>query len=200
MFIVLEGIDGAGISTQARLLVVYLESKGKNVLLTKEPTNNEIGKLIRSALRKEWNASLEALQLLFVADRAQHLFSEILPALKEGKIVVCDRYFFSTIAYGMLELKKEWLKQLNERFLKPDITFILDVPASVSLERIKRAREQIELFEEEKKLTKVRNHFLELAKEYENCFVIDGTKTIEEVHEEIKKIVNEKLKISNNNQ
>ena len=192
-FIVFEGIDGAGLSTQAFLLQEYLKKKGFEVVLTKEPTNNLIGGLIRASLKKEWKTSARALQLLFSADRSHHLEFEILPALEKGKIVISDRYFFSTIAYGMLELEKEWLKALNSKFLIPDITIILDVPVEVSLKRIGKGRSNTEPFEEREKLEKVRENYIELSKEYENCFVVDASKSIDEVQEEIRRIVDSKI-------
>ena len=194
-FIVFEGIDGAGLTTQAELLEKYLRSKKYEVVLTKEPTNNLIGGIIRAALKKEWSTSNRTLQLLFSADRAHHLEKEIIPALENGKIVISDRYFISTIAYGMIELEKDWLKALNSKFLLPDIIFMIDVPVEVSIKRIKASRFGFELFEEKKKLEKIRNNFLELSKEYKNCFVINGNRSIEEVHKEIVKIVEEKLKL-----
>jgi dTMP kinase len=193
--IVFEGIDGAGLTTQAELLEKYLKEKKYEVVLTKEPTNNLIGGLIRAALKKEWLTSNRTLQLLFSADRAHHLEKEIIPALENGKIVISDRYFVSTIAYGMIELEKDWLKALNSKFLLPDAIFIIDVPVEVSIGRIKASRFRFELFEERKKLEKIRNNFLELSKEYKNCFVINGNRSIEEVHKEIVKIVEEKLKL-----
>jgi dTMP kinase len=194
-FIVFEGIDGAGLTTQAELLEKYLRNKKYEVVLTKEPTNNLIGGIIRAALKKEWITSNRTLQLLFSADRAHHLEKEIIPALENGKIVISDRYFISTIAYGMIELEKDWLKALNSKFLLPDIIFIIDAPVEVSIERIKASRFGFELFEERKKLEKIRNNFLELSKEYKNCFVINGNRSIEEVHKEIVKMVEEKLKL-----
>lgn len=193
--IVFEGIDGAGLTTQSHMLEKYLKEKKYEVVLTKEPTNNLIGGIIRAALKKEWLTSNRTLQLLFSADRAHHLEKEIIPALEDGKIVISDRYFISTIAYGMIELEKDWLKALNSKFLLPDIIFIIDVPVEVSIERIKASRFGFELFEEKKKLEKIRNNFLELSKEYKNCFVINGNRSIEEVHKEIVKIVEEKLKL-----
>jgi dTMP kinase len=193
--IVFEGIDGAGLTTQSQMLEKYLKEKKYEVVLTKEPTNNLIGGIIRAALKKEWLTSNRTLQLLFSADRAHHLEKEIIPALEDGKIVISDRYFISTIAYGMIELEKGWLKALNSKFLLPDIIFIIDVPVEVSIERIKASRFGFELFEEKKKLEKIRNNFLELSKEYKNCFVINGNRSIEEVHKEIVKIVEEKLKL-----
>lgn len=193
-FIVFEGIDGAGLTTQATLLENYLRKKGYNVILTKEPTSGLIGGLIRAALKKEWKTSNEVLQLLFSADRAHHLNEEIIPALKAGKIVISDRYFLSTIAYGMVEVDKNWLKTINSSFLAPDITIILDVPVEISIERIKAARFGFELFEEREKLEKIRKNFIELSKEYPNCFVVDASRTIDDIHKEIVRIVENILK------
>jgi dTMP kinase len=91
VLIVLEGADGAGLSTQTAVLAAHLRSKGEVVISTKEPTSSHIGNLIRSALKHEWKPSPRALQLLFAADRAHHLENEIEPALRANKIVVSDR-------------------------------------------------------------------------------------------------------------
>jgi len=194
-FIVFEGIDGAGLTTQANLLEKALKKAGYKVVLTKEPTNGLIGGLIRACLKNEWKTSLLSLQLLFAADRAHHLEKEILPALKKGKIVICDRYLLSTIAYGMISLEKEWLKFINSKFLQPDLTILLDLSVEVSLKRIKLSRFGAELFEKKEELRKVRKNYLKLAKEFPNVYVIDASRSIEEVHEEVKKLVNRVLKI-----
>src|SRR3989338_2983887 len=104
-FIVFEGLDGAGSSTQANRLADYLRLSGKKAIVTKEPTNNMIGGLIRGQLTSDWKTWPECLQLLFSADRAHHLEKEIIPLLKQGITVITDRYFFSTLAYGALEIK-----------------------------------------------------------------------------------------------
>ncbi|HDH91671.1 MAG TPA: dTMP kinase [Candidatus Aenigmarchaeota archaeon] len=194
-FIVFEGIDGAGLSTQALLLESRLRKSGYKVVLTKEPTNGLIGGLIKACLKNEWKTSLTALQILFAADRAHHLSYEIIPSLKKGKIVICDRYILSTIAYGMIELEREWLEALNSKFLKPDITFLIDIPVEVSLKRIKAARFGAEIFEKRRQLEKVRKNYLKLISSAKNSFVIDGTKPIEEVHEDIIKIVKGVLRL-----
>lgn len=185
-FIVFEGLDGSGQSTQAVKLVDFL----KKAHLTKEPTPNLIGGLIRSQLNRDWKSSQECLQLLFCADRAYHLEKEIIPLLKRGINVICDRYFFSTVAYGALEIKdRDWLLDLNKNFLLPDAIILLKVSAKVCLERIYKNRYNIALFEKEELLTKVWKNFEKLSKEFENVFVVDGEKSIEKVSEDIKKIV-----------
>ena len=127
-FIVFEGLDGSGQSTQAQLLKDFLMKRGHKVHLTKEPTSNLIGGLIRGQLTNEWKTSPECLQLLFAADRAHHLEKEIIPLLKKEVIVISDRYFFSTVAFGATEIKdKDWLLKINQKFLLPDIIFFFQL-------------------------------------------------------------------------
>lgn len=187
--IAIEGCDGSGLSTQAKLLCEWLRSKNQDVLQTKEPTENFVGRVIRSILRKEIITDQKTLQLLFCADRAHHLESEIMPALERGKIVVTDRYIMSTLAFGSLAVDGEWLKKLNEKFPKPDLTIVIDVPEDVSLERIKNSRPKIELFEEIEKLKKIRENYKRLSKEFQNTVTINGTKGVEEVFDNVKSAI-----------
>ena len=188
-FIVFEGIDGSGKTIQAQLLFEYLKKRGFDVILTREPTDGPIGKLIRSALKKKWKAANVTLQLLFSADRSHHLATEIIPSVEEGKIVISDRYAFSTIAYGSLDIDEKWLEEINSKFIQPDVIFILDLPVDIAIDRIKSNRSVIELFEEKEKLEKIRKTYLTLAEKYPNCYVIDATKSVEEIHSEIKEVV-----------
>ena len=194
ILIAFEGIDGAGLTTQAVLLKQHLEQKGYDTLLTKEPTNGLIGGLVRACLRGEWHTSNRVLQLLFTADRAHHLEYEVIPALNSGRIVICDRYMFSTIAYGSLELEYEWLKQLNSKFPVPDLTVIIDVKPETSIRRIRSSRVGYELFEDLGRLENVRRVYIELiVKDFRNMHVVDGEGSIDQVHSEVKRIVDEYL-------
>lgn len=201
-FIVFEGLDGSGQSTQAGKLLDFLnsaEEKSKlgrrRAHLTKEPTSNLIGGLIRSQLTHEWKSSQECLQLLFASDRAHHLEKEIIPLLKKGVTVICDRYFFSTVAYGLLDIKDmDWLLALNKKFILPDIIFLLKVPAKTCVERIMTARYEINLFEKEEKLRQVWRNYETLAKSFKNIYLIDGQRPIETIHQEIAKIIINKFK------
>lgn len=179
-FIVLEGLDGAGITTQARLLAEALRRRGESVLLTKEPTEREVGQLIRRALRREVNITGLALQLLFMADRAQHLKEEILPFLARGT-VVCDRYLYSTIAFGSLEADEAYLMRANEPFRRPDLAILLDAEPSACQERLRRAGRGLELFEDEGRARRVREAFLRLAARYGEMRVVDANPPIQEV-------------------
>lgn len=180
MFIAFEGLDGSGSSTQSRLLKEKLEKKGMPVTLTKEPTADEpIGALIRSALQKKWSCSPEALQLLFTADRAEHLKNIILPALRKDSAVITDRYFFSTLAYGALAVADwNWLKDLSRLFPVPDFTFLLKLDPAVCIQRIRGRGQAFELFEEQQKLEKIWRNYEKIANEYPNIHIIDASQTI----------------------
>lgn len=194
-FIVFEGLDGSGSSTQAEKLVAYLKSKKIKAILTKEPTNNIIGGLIRGQLTHDWKSSQECLQLLFAADRAHHLQKEIIPALQNGLWVVCDRYLFSTIAFGSLEIpEKDWLVILNERFLMPDLNIILKVSPEICLKRMQASRFSLELFENKDKLTRVWRAYQWLSEKFfDYSTIIDGQQPITEISEQIKQLINDKF-------
>ncbi len=188
-FIAFEGLDGSGQSTQMGLLTQALTEKGIRVHQTKEPTNNIIGGLIRGQLTKDWTTCPECLQLLFAADRSHHLEREVIPAMQKGFIVMTDRYKYSSIAFGALETDKDWLIAINSKFPVPDLIFYLDVPAEVCMERIKASRFEFELFEEQRKLEQIRNHYLDLAKDHEQFKVINANRPKEEIAAEIAEIV-----------
>ena len=191
-FIAFEGIDGSGKTTQASRLYDWFnkDSKKPVAYLTREPTNSMIGGLVRSRLTSDWKSGHECLQLLFSADRAYHLEKEIIPLLKKDIIVITDRYFFSTIAYGAVEIKNaEWLVEINKQFILPDITFIIKVSPRICFERMESARFHIELFEKEEILTRVWQNYENLSKRFKNVNIIDGERPIEEVFSQIKKVV-----------
>lgn len=194
--IAIEGCDGSGLSTQTKLLCEFLRSEGREVLQTKEPTESFVGKAVRSVLRKEVITDQKTLQLLFCADRAHHLESEIMPALEKGKIVVTDRYIMSTLAFGSLDVDMGWLKKLNEKFPVPDLTIIIDVPEDVSIRRIKSSRPETELFEETGKLKKIRENYKALSEDFPNALTLDGTKTVEEVFKGVKSAVERTLNLN----
>ncbi len=189
-FIVLEGLDGSGNTTQSGLLYDAFKAQKKKVHLTREPTSYLLGGLIRSFISHDWTSSPECLQLLFCADRAHHLEKEVIPLLKKGVTVICDRYFFSTVAYGGLHIKDtEWLVELNKHFILPDVTFLLSVSSKALKERMESSRFTLELFEQEEKLKKVWPNYLALEKQFDNVRVIDGDRPKEVVTQDMLKIL-----------
>lgn len=191
VFIVLEGIDGCGKTTQALMLKNWLCKKGFDVLLTKEPTSGSpSSKKIRKILNKKEKASPFALQKLFVKDRKWHLEKKVIPALKKNKIVISDRYFFSTIAYGAgvdrLSLKK--LESFNKNFLKPDFVFYIDASPKTVIKRITKRGGQKTIFEKQEKLKKVSEVYKKLLKKYK-MIKIDGKASIQEICKKIKNML-----------
>ena len=190
IFIVFEGPDGSGQSTQADLLIKWFEKRNVKAYLTKEPTKSLIGGIIRSILKAEWKVNMRTLQLLFSADRDHHLNREIVPYLERGINVISDRYLLSTLAFGSLEENLDWLKQINSNFPEPDLTFILNVPGQVCAERIAKNRFGFEIFETADKLEKIKENYLGLKFYHKNTHVIKGDhRKPEEIHGEIAKIV-----------
>ncbi|HDI73374.1 MAG TPA: dTMP kinase [Candidatus Altiarchaeales archaeon] len=187
MFIVIEGIDGCGKSTQARLLFEWLMENGHDVLLTAEPTRNRIGIFIREILSGSEKADPKTLALLFTADRYEHLENEVGPALSDGKIVISERYFHSTIAYQSAQgVSREWLNDLNYFVLKPGLTILLDVKPEIAIKRIKRT-ETNEIFENRDFLEKVHKEYLR----FDDVKRVDANPRPEIVFDEIKEIVSE---------
>lgn len=192
-FIVLEGLDGSGISTQSALLETVLSKKGYKTLLTKEPTSGLIGGMIRSALREDWSTSFKSLQLLFCADRAKHLEDEIEPALAKGRVVICDRYLFSTLAYGFAAgVDWHWLYNVNREFRLPDLTIFIDISPDISITRIEAGREKREVFEKRETLGKVRKAYMNLAKRF-RFKVVNGEQSREDIGKEVSLIVSKFL-------
>jgi len=189
LFIVLEGLDGSGTTTQAKLLGEYLKSKGYKAEKTSEPSSNLIGGLIRGVLTRQWHLNPAGLQLLFAADRAHHLENFVLPALKKKQVIISTRYFFSSLAFGALDLDRKWLAEINKNFLIPDITIFLDTDPAECLRRIAKTRIRREFFEQRKKLEKVRKEYQRLPGKYTRFRKIDGNRKAEEVFEEIKKVI-----------
>lgn len=185
-FISVEGLDGSGSSTQINLLEKKLKNLQKKVFITKEPTENEIGKVIRKVLTKKLKIPADALQLLFTADRSLHLQKEVIPHLKSGDTVITERYFWSTIAFGSIDMDISWLVELNKNFIQPDTTFFLDVMPAVCIKRIHKSRDDTELFEIEEKLSKVEEGYKKILKKFPNKMnVINGERNVEDINEDI---------------
>ncbi len=198
LFIAFEGLDGSGEEIQASLLYGLLKQKGYNSYLTREPTDHLIGGLIKGALVGEWSTDARALQLLFAADRANHLAKEIEPKLETGKIVITDRYAFSSIAFGSTSIgDTNWLEGINSQFIMPDLVFLIKVRPKICAARLKQSRYDLELFKKEEQLAKVEEAYAKLALKHKNIYVIDGEREEAEILGEIAAIVEKALKEKN---
>jgi dTMP kinase len=189
-FIVIEGLDGSGKSTQMAKLAEFLRKRGNDVVETFEPTDGKIGKEIRNILKEHRKMDSTDFQMLYVKDREEHLREVIEPALREGKIVLCDRYMVSTLAFGSIggaDLEK--LKIENENFPVPEITVFIDVTPEECIKRIKKRGEGIDLFEKEEKLKIARGTYLKIGETYSEFKVVDGNRSKEEIFEDVKKLV-----------
>lgn len=188
-FIVLEGIDGSGISTQIEALRVWCERQSVKVYVTKEPSDGPIGAQLKAALTHRITYSADVMALLFAADRLDHLENDVLPRLKEGINVISDRYYLSSFAYQGEDVPMARLRMINSPSPRPDITLFLDVPVEECLKRwstdVWRSHDRLQLFEKEDILRSVRESYLNLIgtlrKEGERIEVIDGRLPIEDV-------------------
>ena len=190
-FIVLEGGDGSGKTTQARALYSALRHEGYKVHLTAEPSRSTAGRLIQRKILHGKKTSPEVEALLFAADRFLHLESEILPALADGKIVVCDRYMYASFAYqGAQGVDSHWLREINRFAVKTDLALYLDVPAETGMSRIKRKKSVLEKPELQ---GRVRDEYLRLVQAGE-LTLVDGTQPIRKVGENILDLVTRRLR------
>ena len=201
MFITLEGIEGSGKTSQARAVVGYLEERGHRCLLTREPGGTRIGRQIRSILLDPENRDVApaAELLLYMADRAQHIQTLILPALRSGRTVICDRYVDATVVYqGYARgLDMDLIARLHDRVLgglKPDLTVVLDLPPETGLARAWRQIETGERAGSESRFEKedldfhrkIREGYLNLARLHPDRFrVVDADRSPERVREDI---------------
>lgn len=191
IFVVFEGLDGSGKGAIIKEVEKFLLSKGfpeEKILLTAEPTRGLYGRKVRELLKSSVDPDVNAKQFLdlYVADRKEHIEKEILPALEDGKIILCDRYKYSTFVYQSLQgIAASVIEGLHKGMPVPDIVFVLDVPVNAALERINSdtKREHLESFEKTGFLEKVRKGFLNIRKIFprENIIVVDASGALNEV-------------------
>ncbi len=195
LLIVFEGIDGTGKSTQVHLLAEALERRGYDVVTTREPTSGKYGQKIRTLFSSRNTVSPEEELRLFLEDRREHVDQVINPALARGKIVITDRYYFSTAAYqGAAGHDVETILAANEKFApEPDLVLLLLLSPSESISRIENNRkETLNDFEQEAELRKVAEIFLGIRRDF--IVRIKASGTPETVHAEIINIVGKVLK------
>ena len=195
IFVVMEGTDGSGTTTQGNLLAAALRAGGLEVLRTREPSDGPIGVLIRQGLRGEWShrPAASPVALLFAADRVDHCQVEIDPALAAGHAVICDRYLGSSLAFQVVDgaggIDGPWLLAANRFARVPDVTIWLDVPVELALQRIDARGIPRERFEVEETLRAVRERYAALWRsppaQLGPVARVDGSGTIGEVHARI---------------
>lgn len=185
--VVFEGLDGAGTTTQNKLLKEKLESYGKEVFLTHEPTDNPIGRVVRDVLQHKFETTPEALALLYASDRHDHLYNKdygMKNHLDKGEIVLADRYFYSSIAYQGVECDLDFVRRINS-FPSPGYVIFIDTPVDHCISRIEKRGEEKELFDRVEYLEKVRaNYQSELSRlpSDTKVLIVDGTLDIEAIH------------------
>lgn len=189
-FIVFEGIDGSGKTTQINLLKRHIEENNFICHTTKEPTGRPVGCLLRQCLAGSVKTDELTLAALFAADRLDHILNDddgLLKKLEEGISVISDRYILSTYAYQSVRVPFDWVKDLNSMAagkIHPDCHIFIDTDPGTALERISEGRHKTEIFENKKRLTEVRKRYFELfeeLKDTENIIIVDGTKSIGEI-------------------
>lgn len=193
-FIVFEGIDGSGKSTQIQNISKRLKTENLKVYTTFEPTDGPVGSLIRQMLSGKIATDQKTIASLFVADRTDHLMNSengIQKKINQGDIVLCDRYYFSSYAYHAQYIDMEWVihaNSLNAEILKPDLTIFIDVDPEICFKRIKLSRTDFEMYEQIDVMKNVRiNYFkaFDRLKDSEKIAVVDGNRSPEKVEDAI---------------
>jgi len=193
-FIVFEGIDGSGKSTQIERLGKKLKTNDIDVYQTFEPSDGSVGTMIRKMLQGELEIDQRTIALLFAADRTDHILNKkngILNMVEKGQVVLCDRYYFSSYAYHSQYLDMDWviaINSINADLLKPDLHIFIDVDPERCFQRLKARRKTLELYEKIEVLNKVRQLYFTIfdkLAENEHIVIIDGNGDEDMVEENI---------------
>lgn len=202
-FVVLEGIDGAGTTTQSALAARNLRAEGLSVWETREPSDGPIGTLARQALKGRLGLPAftgglteRTLALMFAADRLDHLEAEILPALRRGEVVICDRYLLSSLAYQGATCPIEWVEQINAGAISPDLTLFLDVGLETAARRRATRGGHEEIFEGADRQRRVSRQYdlaIRRLQKRERIVRIAGDRPPEEVAGEVLKAIRKSL-------
>lgn len=199
-FIVFEGLDGAGTTTQAARLAAFLRDHGRSCVETCEPTDLLLGRTLRTALRGQWGETGEgelnpgSVALLFAADRLDHLTRRVNPALEAGDIVISDRYVYSSMAYQGSLLEPTWVSTINGLARNPHLTLYVRVSVETAMSRLSARGDAREIYEKEAMLRSVYEGYERLVStgEVANLVVVDGEVSIEQVFTQVRDAV-EKL-------
>lgn len=210
-FVVFEGLDGSGQTTQAKLLAKWISDCSEIAYYTKEPSDGPFGSILKLLLAKRLvftNGKSEpglhdevTMALAFAADRADHLRNDVVPKLKKGIYVVGDRYYLSSLAYQSVAADYEWIRELNRNSVRPDLTIFLDVSVEKCVARMRAQRWHVELYEEVDSLRSVRENYLtaisRLREQGEQVEIVDGSLEIKDVHAAVVASLKANLKTGN---
>ncbi len=201
LFLVLEGIDGAGTTTHTKVLADALKKRGLPVLTTREPSDGPVGVLIRQFLtgriilpgiQGPCGPSPASMALLFAADRLDHVDSTVLHNLRDGVTVISDRYYHSSVAYQSLAAgggadKIEWIKTLNQKARRPDLTIVLDIPDAISYARVQSRSNQRDLYEDPELQRELSQFYSTIDTHFagENIVHVDSNRPMAEVAADI---------------
>jgi dTMP kinase len=187
-FIVIEGADGAGTTTQSKKIADQMDA-----YWTCEPTDNSIGEKVDEMISSDEH-SPESIALGFAADRMVHLEEEVIPHLEKGETVICDRYYHSSLIYqSVLGANYKWVKKLNQEALKPDLTFIMDISAEEGMSRVENRGKDGNIFEELDFQQKVVLKYRDINEEMdEEIVLVDASQSEQEVFKSIKTALNQK--------
>lgn len=193
--VVVEGIDGAGTTTQAGRLHAALRDQGRDAHLTREPSDGPVGRLLRELLAgRHQPVDATTMALLFAADRADHLQREVEPALARGAVVISDRWYHSSLAYQGTEEDRQWIRVLNARARRPDLTIFLEVPAETAAARRAADLRPEELYDRIETQRRVAAGYRAVVAELaasERIVTLDGTRPLSELADEILDVVRE---------
>lgn len=195
-FIVFEGIDGSGKSTQIKLIANRLSQQGKHCQVTREQTDGEVGKLIRKCLTRQTIVDSHVIAALFAADRLDHILKSggLRETLAEETIVLCDRYYLSSYAYQSLDIDLNWIMDINSvsmNLLKPDCHIFIDITPETAMKRLNK-RKSLEIYEELEKLTQIHTNYHNIIKKLsdtENIVIIDGNRNTKSVAGDILAVI-----------
>ncbi|MEK7452670.1 MAG: dTMP kinase [Patescibacteria group bacterium] len=204
-FISIDGVDGAGKSTQMEFIEHWFGKRGYDVYFGHEPTMGKTGSKVNKIIKRKKSAPKDPreLQRMFIQDRKEHLEFEVIPILKKGGLYICDRYLLSTLAYGMAEgisfddLMMDHEDILKDDFILPDMMLIIDTPVDIAIARIKNRKSDKDLEYFEKKedvMRRVSDSFKMFSGKFDNIISVSGYLSISEVTDEIQNILNKNFK------
>lgn len=200
---VFEGLDGCGKTTQLKMIADRLNALSVACVTSKEPTDSEIGKLIYKILKNEIKADNRVTSALFAADRLDHILAD--DGLKDliynkRKVVLCDRYYMSSYAYQGVETELGWIMEINGQAvneLKPDCHIFIDITPELAMERLK-SRTNFDIYEKLESLKKIYENYhrvIDMIKARENIVIIDGSKDLDEINDDIWKVIERMLQL-----